>query len=100
MEDGEEDTAQAKEGWLWKLGCLLKLHGNIECQWPHPLGEANTNSLLPSDMFNDPWAYKISGFPDNYKLFAVERKAGQDGSIRRDYYLCGMFLPLYCVYPY
>lgn len=68
MRNHEEADNQAKNIWLGKLGCLLKLHGNIEY------------------MFNDPWAYRISDFPRNYKLFSVGR-GGK--SSRKDHYLCG-----------
>lgn len=30
--EGEEASTQAKQIWLWKLGCMLKIHGNIKCQ--------------------------------------------------------------------
>lgn len=32
-EDKEEGREWAKRSWLGKLGCLLKVHGNIKCQW-------------------------------------------------------------------
>lgn len=66
--DYEESTSQAKQGWLWKLGCLLKLHGNIEY------------------IFYDPWAYSLADFPKNYKLFSAGRR---DGPLRMDHYLYG-----------
>jgi len=31
MVDKEESDGWAKQVWLGKLGCLLKLHGNIKC---------------------------------------------------------------------
>jgi len=92
MEDKGEGDAWAKQVWLGKLGCLLKLYRNIECQWPHSSMEPNTNMPLPPDKFNDPWAYMISDFPENYKLFAVERQAQGENPPRKDYYLCGTTL--------
>ena len=35
LKDKEEGSEQAKRGWLGKLGCLLKVHGNITCEWFH-----------------------------------------------------------------
>ena len=90
MED-EEASTQAKNLWLGKLGCLLKLHGNIECQWLHSSMKTNTNTSLPPDTFNDPWAYRISDFPEHYKLFAVERQVQGGNHPRKDHYLCGKF---------
>ena len=52
--------------------------------------ETDTNILLPPDTFNDPWAYRLSDFPKNYKLFAAKRQAQGKDSDRKDYYLCGM----------
>ena len=87
----EEAESQAKQVWLGKLGCLLKLHGNIKCQWSSSPRGTNTNIQHCSDTFNDPWAYKISDFPENYKLFS----AGRRGSpLRMDHYLHGMFFLL------
>jgi len=91
IEDKGEGDAWAKQVWLGKLGCLLKLYGNIECQWPHLSMEPNINTTLILDKFNNPWAYTISDFPENYKLFAVERQVAQgENHPRKDYYLCGM----------
>jgi hypothetical protein len=52
-------------------------------------------------MFSDPWAYSISNFPNNYKLFAVDYQREGDTPPRRDYYLCGMlpFLSFFGVQP-
>lgn len=47
----------------------------------------------PPDILNDPWAYTISDFPENYKLFAVERQVQGNSPPRKDYYLCGVPLP-------
>jgi hypothetical protein len=88
--DGEEASPQTKRTWLGKLGCMLKIHGNIECQWPHSSMETNIIIQLPPDTFNDPWAYRISDFPENYKLFAVGRQTQVENHPRKDYYLRGM----------
>ena len=93
MKDREEAREEAKNVWLGKLGCLLKIHGRIKCQWPHSSVETNTNMPLPPDTFNDPWAYRVSDFPENYKLFAAERQAQGENPPRKDYYLCGMSFP-------
>ena len=53
--------------------------------------EPNTNLLLPPDTFTNPWAYRIADFPRGYKLFFVERPAGENNTHRKDYYLYGMF---------
>ena len=90
LEDGEEGGIQAKNVWLGKLGCLLKLHGGIECQWPCWLMESDTNILSHPDKFNDPWAYRISTFPTNYKLFGVARPAKGENPPTKDHYLCGI----------
>jgi hypothetical protein len=100
MEDEEESDAQAKQQWLRKLGCLLKIHGNIECQclWPHlPVNTTTTRPLHP-DTFNNPWKYTISDFPEGYQLFSVERETRREGGPRRDHYLCGVYfyLPSIC----
>lgn len=92
MEGGEEAGVQARDSWLWKLGCLVRMHRDIGCQWHHSSMEANTNIPLPPDTFNNPWAHKISDFPANYKLFAVERQVQGDNLPRKDYYLYGMSL--------
>ena len=98
IEGGEEASTQAKNLWLGKLGCLLKFHGDIECQWLYSSMETDTNVQLPPDIFHDPWAYKISDFPKNYKLF-VEQQAQGGNPSRKDYYLYGMpFLSSFCVY--
>ena len=96
LEDKEESSDQAKQVWLSKLGCLLRVHWDFECQWFDSPVELNTNTL-PLDKFNDPWAYRIADFPKNYKLFAVGRQTGGDNSPREDHYLCGMFLSLFCI---
>ena len=96
MVDKEEASTQAKNLWLGKLGCLLKLHGGIECQWSHSSMETNTNMQRPPDTFNDPWDYRISDFPENYKLFSVERQAQGENPPRKDHYLCGMSSPSTC----
>jgi len=88
-EDKEEGSTQAKDLWLGKLGCLLKWHGDIECQWPHLSVEADTDVPSYPDKFNDPWAYRISTFPINYKLFAVARPAQGEDPPRKDHYLLG-----------
>lgn len=88
--EGEEANTQAKQVWLWKLGCLLKIHGNIECQSLHCSMENNITIPLHIDKFNNPWHYKLSDFPKDYKLFAVARPPKGDIQ-RKDYYLCGMF---------
>ncbi|KAF9790947.1 hypothetical protein BJ322DRAFT_1216507 [Thelephora terrestris] len=67
----EEASTQAEKVWLGKLGCLLKLHGNIEY------------------IFIDAWAYRISSFPKGYKLFSVERKIQGSDLSRKDHYLYG-----------
>ena len=90
--EGEEASAQAKQGWLWKLGCLLKIHGNIECQCPHCSMENPTAKPLHADAFSNPWCYMLSDFPEGYKLFAVARPPQGDNQ-RKDYYLFGMFYP-------
>lgn len=90
MVDRQEAGTQAKNLWLWKLGCLLKIHGNIECQWPYSSMEADTNMQYPPDTFNDPWDYKISDFPEGYKLFSMERQIQGENPPQKDYYLCGM----------
>jgi hypothetical protein len=91
--EGEEASRQAKQGWLCKLGCLLKIHGNIKCQCSQ-CSTKNTATLPPhTDTFNNPWHYRLSDFPNGYKLFAVARPATDDNHQRKDYYLCGMF---YC----
>jgi len=69
--EGEEASTQAKQAWLWKLGCLLKIHGNIEYT------------------FNNPWKYMLSDFPEGYKLFAVARPPQGDNPQRKDNYLSG-----------
>jgi len=95
-EDREEGHLQAKQTWLGKLGCLLKIYGEIECQWLHSSMESDTNISLLPDTFNDPWAYSISDFPEHYKFFAVERRAKGNDPPRKDYYLCGtVSFPLY-----
>jgi len=72
MDDNrDEASTQAEKVWLGKLGCLLKLHGNIDYT------------------FIDPWAYSLSGFPQGYKLFSVERKTQGNGLSRKDHYLYG-----------
>lgn len=88
----EEGNTDAQKLWLGKLGCMLKIHQGIECQWPHSLKEANTNmSFL--DEFNDPWMYALSNFPEGYKFYGEERQAQGENPPRKDYYLCGMSLP-------
>ena len=95
MEGKEEGSEGAKQVWLSKLGCLLKLHGNIKCQWPcSPMGP-NTKLLLPPDMFKDPWAYRIADFPEGYKLFEVERQAKGNDPPTKDHYLCGIFISFF-----
>lgn len=86
----EEASTQAKQGWLWKLGCLLKVHGNIECQNLQHLMGNTTHLPFHSDKFNNPWDYTLSDFPTGYKLFAVARSSTNDNPQRKDYYLCGM----------
>ena len=87
----EEESREQKQVWLVKLGCLLKLHGNIkEGEWFDLLLEPNVGLILPPDMFGDPWAYRISDFPMNYKLFTVKRQPKGDSPPMRDGYLCGM----------
>jgi len=90
IEDEEEVSTQAENLWLGKLGCMLKVHGRIKCEWPCLSIETDTNVVPPPDKFNNPWAYRISTFPANYKLFAVARKADGDNFPRKDYYLYGM----------
>ena len=87
----EEASTQAEKVWLGKLGCLLKLHGDIEGQWLYPLAETTINILPHPDLFNDPWAYSLSNFPQGYKLFSVERETQGDDHSRKDHYLFGMF---------
>ena len=85
----EEGSEQAKRIWLGKLGCLLKVHGHITCQWfLSPVG-TNTNLSLPLDVFNDPWSYRIANFPENYKLFVKERQAEGNNHPQKDHYLYG-----------
>jgi len=91
MGDGEESGGRQKQDWCLKLGVLLKLHGKINCQWPYPPVELNTNPSGSLDAFGHPWAYKISDFPSGYKLFSVERQAKGNDPPRKDHYLCGMF---------
>lgn len=96
---GEEASTQAKQSWLWKLGCLLKIHGNIQCQNPQ-CSMGNTTALpLHSDQFNNPWDYKLSDFPAGYKLFAVARPSTNDNPQRKDYYLHGICFFLLLVSP-
>ena len=97
MEDKEEGGGWAKQVWLGKLGCLLKLHRDIECQWLHLSMEPNTNTSPLPDILPNPWAYSISDFPQHYKLFSVERKTQRGDPPRKDYYLCGMILFFLCV---
>ena len=92
MEGREEASWEIRLGWFVKLGCLLKLYGNVNCQWPYPPEEHSSSLSLPSDIFGNPWAYRIAAFPRDYNLFAVERQAKGDDPPRKDYYLCGMFL--------
>jgi len=88
--DKEEGSEQAKRVWLGKLGCLLKVHGNITCQCQfHSPVRTNTNLVLPPDIFNDPWSYRIADFPANYKLFVKERQTEGDNHPQKDHYLCG-----------
>jgi hypothetical protein len=95
MDNREEASIGAQKVWLGKLGCLLKLHGSIECQWLQPTAATIMNMPPNSDAFNDPWAYSISNFPQGYKLFSVERETQGDDLSRKDHYLCGMFIFLY-----
>ena len=92
MENEEEVSTQTENSWLGKLGCLLKVHGHIECQWLYLSIRTDTNMLSPPDIYSNPWAYRISAFPSNYKLFAVARPAKGDNPPRKDHYLCGMSL--------
>jgi hypothetical protein len=94
MEEEEESSKQAKQVWLGKLGCMLKLHANIEGQWVYTSMEPNINLSLHPDpfMFSNPWAYTIPEFPKNYKLFAVERATEGGDLPRKDHYLCGIVL--------
>ena len=94
MEVGEEASWEQKMSWLVKLGCLLKLHGRVNCQWPHLSMEHDTSLSLPSDIFGHPWAYRIADFPRDYKLFVVERQAKGNDPPTKDCYLCGMFFLL------
>ena len=98
MEDEQESDPQAKQHWLRKLGCLLKVHGDIECQWPHPPVNTTTTRPLHPDTFNNPWKYTISDFPEGYQLFSVEREIRRKGGPRKDHYLCGVFffIPSIC----
>ena len=100
MVDKEESSKRAKTLWLVKLGCMANIHLGFDCQLFHPSLEPNINILLPPAIFNDPWANRIADFPENYKLFAVKRKAGAASSSREDHYLCGVFfLPSFCMWP-
>ena len=92
MDNRDEASTQAEKVWLGKLGCLLKLHGKIECQWLHPSMEPTTNMSPHPDEFNDPWDYSISSFPQGYKLFSVERETQGNELSRKDHYLYGMFI--------
>jgi hypothetical protein len=98
-EDKEEAGENALGDWLNTLGCLLKIHGTTDCQWPYSSVEPDTNLLLAPDMFSDPWVYSISNFPKNYKLFTLERKRVGDSPPKKDHYLYGMFLSFFCVQP-
>ena len=98
MVSREEANTQTKNLWFGKLGCLLKLHGGIECKWPYSSIETDTNMQHPPDIFNDPWDYKISDFPEGYKLFSVERQAQGENTPHKDYYLCGMSFLLLSMY--
>lgn len=89
--EGEEASTQAKQIWLWKLGCMLKIHGNIKCQCLHCSMEITTTIPLHTDSFNNPWCFTLSDFPKGYKLFAVARPSIDVNPQRKDYYLCGMF---------
>ena len=96
IEDKEESSEQAKQFWLVRLGCLLKIHKDIECQLSYSSTEPNTKILLPPATLDNPWMHKIADFPQNYKLFAVKRRqTGRGSSPREDHYLCGVFFFLF-----
>ena len=89
----EEGSEQAKRVWLGKLGCLLKVHGNITCKWFYSPVGTSTDLLLSPDIFNNPWSYRIADFPENYKLFVKERQTEGNSYPQKDHYLCGGSLP-------
>jgi hypothetical protein len=90
--DKEEGDMETQKLWLGKLGCMLKAHQRIKCQWPHSCNGTNTNMSFLAE-FNNPWKYALSNFPGGYKLFAVERRVREGSLPRKDYYLCGESLP-------